>query len=102
MTTAIIVNLIKILFSTLFISGAVIFMSKIINKIASERVLLLKISIIILTALVSVFIVDVIVFQDNMLLNEKSRIELLSMIKYMIVGIIGFYFYEKNTKTPEK
>lgn len=89
---------IKTLLALLLIIISVWYSNHITKKFLSEKILLLKIGIMFVFVLLSMWISDIIIFSDTQLLRNTTKDEILVLIKYLFLGIIGVYLYNENIK----
>lgn len=89
---------IKTLVALLFIILSVWYSNHITKNFLSEKILLLKIGIMFVFILLSMWITDIIIFSDIQLLRNTIRDEVFSLVKYLFLGIIGIYLYNENIK----
>ncbi len=86
----------KIVLSILFIGISVFFVNKTVTGIFTEKLVLLRIVIIFVTALLCLYIIDIVVFSEKPLMSDEHRAAILDVVKYLLLGIGAIYFYNQK------
>jgi hypothetical protein len=89
-------EILQSLIAIIFIILSVCFINTILTNFVDEKLLLLKVSIILITVLLAMYVSDILIFYKTNLLKDETRNEIVSMIRYLLVGVVVFYFYNNN------
>lgn len=71
-----------------FIILSVWYADRMTARYESEKALFLRVGIILVVVLLALWVIDVIVFSNLKLLHEKTRDEIIAMIRYLFVALV--------------
>jgi hypothetical protein len=77
--------------SILFLVLSVWYSDYLTKNFTNEKTLLLKVSIMLVVVLLSMWIIDIVIMSKIKLLRDTTKDEILSMIKYLFIGIVAIY-----------
>jgi hypothetical protein len=90
--------MINTLLSILFIILSVWYSHLLTKDFINEKTLLLRVSIMLVVVMLSMWIIDIVIMPNIKLLRDTTKDEILSMVKYLFIGIVVLYVYNENKK----
>lgn len=88
----------EIIFSIVFIGGAVMFVNLFALKNFDTHEMLLRFALLMFTSIVALFIADKTITIGTQLLSTSQSDSIFEMIKYMMISIFAFYFGTNSKK----
>jgi len=81
-------NIGHVILAISFIILAVWYADCLTKNFINERLLMLRVGIILVICLLAMWIVDIVIFSNLRLLHEDIRNKIISMIEYLFVGLV--------------
>jgi TRAP-type C4-dicarboxylate transport system permease small subunit len=91
-------KMINTLLSIFFIILSVWYSHHLTKDFINEKTLLLRVSIMLVVVMLSMWIIDIVIMSNIKLLRDTTKDEILSMVKYLFIGIVVLYVYNENKK----
>lgn len=90
--------MIQTIIAVLFIILSVWYADYLTKDFVNEKTLLLRVSIMLVVVLLSMWIIDIVVMKNVKLLRDTTKDEILAMVKYLFIGIVVLYVYNEKFK----
>lgn len=82
----------------LFLILSVWYSDYLTKDFVNEKTLLLRVSIMLVVVLLSMWVIDIVIIPQTKLLRDTTKDEILSMVKYLFIGIVVLYVYNEKFK----